>query len=140
MAEELVHFELVSPEKLVISRKLEMVVVPGSEGDFGVLPRHAPFISTLRMGVVNMYEAGKVSDSYFVAGGFAEVTEERCTVLAERAVPVTEIDQATVEKELTEAKADLENADTDQEKAKAQDRVATAEMMLALSNSKAGHA
>lgn len=140
MAEELVQFELVSPEKLVVSRKLEMVVVPGAEGDFGVLPRHAPFISTLRMGVVKMYEEGKISHSYFVAGGFAEVTEQRCTILAERAVLVEDIDLAAVEKDLTEAKADLENASTDQEKEKAQVRVNAAEMMKVLAGGVAGHA
>src|SRR3546814_5682260 len=64
-----------------------MVVVPGVEGDFGALPQHAPFIPTLRPGIIAVFENNQVTDRLFVAGGFAEVTPERCTVLAERALP-----------------------------------------------------
>ena len=81
-----VDFELVSPERLVISAPVEMVVVPGAEGDFGVLPGHAPFISTVRTGVISIWSGGAVTQRIFVAGGFAEVNPERCTVLAEEAV------------------------------------------------------
>jgi ATP synthase, F1 epsilon subunit (delta in mitochondria) len=86
MAEQ-VQFELVSPERLLVSRPVEMVVVPGVEGDFGVLPGHAPLISEVRPGVIAVFEGGKVEERIFVAGGFAEVTAERCTVLAEQALP-----------------------------------------------------
>src|SRR5262249_61675465 len=92
-ADEL-QFELVSPERLLISQPVEMVVVPGVEGDFGVLPGHAPLVSTVRPGVIAVFEGGKVVQSIFVAGGFAEVTGERCTVLAEQATPVGDIDRA----------------------------------------------
>ena len=85
---DLVEFELVSPERLVISRPVEMVVVPGTEGDFGVLPGNAPLISEVRPGVIAVFDGGQVKERIFVAGGFAEVTGERCTVLAEQAMPV----------------------------------------------------
>ena len=65
-----VEFELVTPAKLVLSRAVEMVVVPGGEGDFGVLPGHAPMIATVRPGVVDIHTGGKVSDRIFIAGGF----------------------------------------------------------------------
>ena len=85
MAEEF-SFELVSPEKLLLAEEVDMVVVPGAEGDFGVLVGHAPLISSLRPGVIDTYNGGKVANRIFVAGGFAEVTGERCTVLAEEAI------------------------------------------------------
>ena len=113
MAENAVQFELVSPEKLLLSDDVEMVVVPGAEGDFGVLPGHAPMISTVRPGVIHVFEGGSVKSRIFVAGGFAEVTAERCTVLAEEAVPLDEIDRAGVEKDLQDANEDIRDAGGD---------------------------
>ena len=101
-----IAFELVSPERLLLAKPVEMVVVPGTEGNFGVLPGHAPLISTVRPGVIDIYEGGKVTEQIFVAGGFAEVTGERCTVLAERAMPVEDIDRAAVEKKLRDDRED----------------------------------
>ncbi len=119
---ETTQFELVTPERLLLSEPVEMVVVPGSEGLFGVLPRHAPFLSTLKPGVLEVYEGGKVKERIFVAGGFAEVTPERLTVLAERAVLVTDIDRAAVETRIKALKDDLAAAKSDAERA----QVATA--------------
>jgi F-type H+-transporting ATPase subunit epsilon len=85
-------FELVSPSRLVFSGQVEQVDVPGAEGDFGVLAGHAPFVSTLRPGVLRIYEGG-AAKSYFVRGGFAEVNAKGLTVLAETAVPVEEVDR-----------------------------------------------
>ena len=100
MAETL-QFELVSPEKLLLSEPVGMVVVPGTEGNFGVLPGHALFISTVRPGVIDVYEDGKtVSERIFVSGGFAEVTPERCTVLADEAMPLSSLDRGTIESEM----------------------------------------
>ena len=79
-----VLFELVSPERLLASEQVDMVVVPGAEGDFGVLPRHAPLLSVLRPGVVGLWQGNAETTRIFVAGGFAEVNEEGCTVLAIR--------------------------------------------------------
>jgi F-type H+-transporting ATPase subunit epsilon len=98
MAEKL-QFELVSPEKLLLSEQVHMVIVPGSEGNFGVLPGHALFISTVRPGVIDVYEDESVTERIFVSGGFAEVTPERCTVLADEAVPLSSIDRADTDQQ-----------------------------------------
>ncbi len=92
-----VQFELVSPEKLLLSEAVDMVVVPGSEGNFGVLAGHSLLISTVRPGVIDVYEGSEISERIFVSGGFAEVTAERCTVLADEAVPLASLDAATIE-------------------------------------------
>ena len=97
-------FELVSPEKLVMSKNVSMVVVPGTEGLFGVLPRHASMLSTLVPGVINVYEDDNVTESLFVVNGFAEVTEERCTVLAEEVIPVDDIDTDKYERQIESLK------------------------------------
>ena len=125
-----VEFELVSPEKLLLSKSVEMVVVPGSEGDFGVLPRHAPFISTIRPGIIRVYEGGQVTDQIFVAGGFAEVTGTRCTVLAEEALPVADIDRAAVEEGMGDIRDDLQDAKNDDERETIQHKLAVAEAKL----------
>ncbi len=128
---DLIQFELVSPERLLVSRAVEMVVVPGSEGDFGALPGHAPLISEIRPGIIAVFEAGKVQERIFVAGGFAEVTNERCTVLAEQAMPVAEIDRLAADSELKNARDDLGVAKTDAERAVAEHEIAVAEAKLA---------
>ena len=130
MADGMTEFELVSPEKLLLSRRVEMVVVPGSEGDFGVLHRHAPLISTVRPGVIRVYENNQVKEEIFVAGGFAEVTPERCTVLADEAVPLGELDRAAIEQSLKDAREDLEDAQSDQARAVAERRIAVEEAKL----------
>ena len=128
---DLIQFELVSPEKLLVSRPVEMVVVPGSEGDFGALPGHAPLISEIRPGVIAVFEGGQVQERIFVAGGFAEVTNERCTVLAEQAMPLAEIDRAAADSELKNARDDLSTAKTDVERAIAERAITVAEAKLA---------
>jgi F-type H+-transporting ATPase subunit epsilon len=129
MAETL-EFELVSPAKLLISEPVEMVVVPGSEGNFGALPGHAPMLSTVRPGVIDIYAKGAVINRIFVAGGFAEVTEGRCTVLAEEAIPLAEMTREGVEAQLAAARDALQEADEALEKAQAESRIKVAEAML----------
>ena len=102
-----IGFELVSPEKLLLSEDVEMVVVPGGEGNFGVLPGHALFISTVRPGVIDVYEGNKISERIFVSGGFAEVTPERCTVLADEAMPLSSLDRGQIEESLRTAEAEI---------------------------------
>ena len=126
-----VEFELVSPERLLLSRTVDMVVVPGADGDFGVLRGHAPLISTLRLGVIDVHDAGGVSERIFVAGGFAEVTAERCTVLAEQAVPVADLDRAGIEGEIKSLRDSLAVADSDAERGALASRIAVAEAKLA---------
>src|ERR1700687_1287712 len=92
-----VQFELVSPEKLLLSEAVDMVVVPGTEGNFGVLAGHSLLISTVRPGVIDVYDGGAISERIFVSGGFAEVTAERCTVLADEAVPLSSLDVSAIE-------------------------------------------
>ncbi|HUK59763.1 MAG TPA: ATP synthase F1 subunit epsilon [Stellaceae bacterium] len=103
MADKL-QFELVGPEKLLLSEPVGMVVVPGTEGNFGVLPGHALFISTVRPGVIDVYAEGlpNITERIFVSGGFAEVTPERCTVLADEALPLSSLDRAALEAEARE--------------------------------------
>jgi len=127
---ETVEFELVSPERLLKSEPVDMVVVPGAEGDFGVLPGHSPLISAVRPGVIDIHNGGRVSERIFVAGGFAEVSPERCTVLAEEAVNVTDINREAAEKRLEDAKAGLAEAE-DGAKGAAEKEVKAAEAMLA---------
>ncbi|MBM3571612.1 MAG: F0F1 ATP synthase subunit epsilon [Alphaproteobacteria bacterium] len=129
-----VAFELVSPERLLLSRAVEMVVVPGSEGYFGVLPGHAPLVSTLNPGVIDVYEGGAIGERIFVGGGFAEVTPERCTVLADEAVAVKDIDRAKVEVGLKTLRADLADAKSDSEKAGIEAKIAIAEAKLAVAS------
>ena len=126
-----VAFELVSPEKLLLSRAVEMVVVPGSEGDFGVLPGHAPFISQVRPGVIDVYDGGAVTERIFVAGGFAEVTGERCTVLADEATPLGDLDHAAIEAEIKTLQGKLAGAGNGGDRAAVEGRIAIAEAKLA---------
>jgi F-type H+-transporting ATPase subunit epsilon len=130
MAEGKVAFELVSPERLLLSAEVDMVEVPGEEGDFGVLVRHAPMISTVRPGVIKVHDGGSITQRIFVAGGFAEVTPARCTVLAEEAVPVGEIDRAAAEQRLSNAKDDLLDAKDDVQKAAAERQIKIAEELV----------
>ena len=128
---EAFSFELVSPEKLLLSDEVEMVVVPGAEGDFGVLTGHAPLISSLRPGVIDTYNGVKVEKRIFVAGGFAEVTGERCTVLAEEAVPVEDIDATAAEERIRAANEAVSEADNEIARTAAETELAVAEAMLA---------
>ncbi len=128
-----IEFELVSPERLLKSEPVEMVVVPGVEGDFGVLPGHSLLIATVRPGVIDIHRDGAVAERIFVAGGFAEVSPDRCTVLAEEAVHVADIDRAQAEKRLEDAKQALTEAGEaeDGDTAGPEKELKTAEAMLA---------
>ena len=126
----LVTFELVSPEKLLLSDEVEMVVVPGTEGDFGVLPQHSPLLSTIRPGVIDVYKDDKVAEKIFVAGGFAEVTETTCTVLAEEAANLKDLARADLEKRLKHAEELLQEADTAEARHDAEREVVIAQAML----------
>ncbi len=99
------EFEIVSPERLLLSRPVEMAVIPAAEGEMGVLPGHAPMILSLAGGVISVHEGGQVTERLFVMGGFAEVTPTRVTVLAEEALPVSEITRAEAAKRVAEADA-----------------------------------
>ena len=125
-----VIFELVSPERLLISRAVDMVVVPGEEGDFAVLPGHAPVMSSLRDWVVEIHENGAVSERVFVSGGFAEVTAKRCTVLAEEALAMAEITAEDARARLAAAEQRIEDAANDEARAAAEAEKARAEALI----------
>jgi F-type H+-transporting ATPase subunit epsilon len=137
-----VNLEIVSPEKLLMSRDVDMVVIPASEGDMGVLEGHAPMMVMLRGGVVSLYEGDRVVESLYVAGGFAEVTPERCTVLAGEAMPVNEIERSEAEKRLRDAEEAVSQVDgaNPVEEELALERVQSARAMLeALDGLLTGH-
>jgi F-type H+-transporting ATPase subunit epsilon len=137
-----VHLEIVSPEKLLLSRDVDMVVIPASEGDMGVLEGHAPMMVMLRGGVVSLYEGDRVTESLFVAGGFAEVTPEGCTVLAGEAMPVNELERSEAEKRLRDAEDAIAQVDVANpvEEELALERVHSARAMLeALDGLLTGH-
>jgi len=129
------HFELVSPERLLMDMAVSAVRVPGAEGDFMVLPNHAPVMSTIRPGVLDVYEGlGKTPEQVFVRGGFAEVTPGTLVILAEEAVPVKELNKSNLKQKITDAREDLEDAKTDEDKRKAQEAIARLTELLAAVN------
>jgi F-type H+-transporting ATPase subunit epsilon len=132
-----VQFELVSPERLLMSEPVDMLVAPGVEGDFGVLPGHAPFLSTLRPGIIAVFSGTTVTERIFIAGGFAAVTPQGCRILAEEAVPLARIDRAAVEQQLRLNREELPLAKTDAERAAAEARIAVGEAKLAALDSPA---
>lgn len=108
--------ELVSPEKLLLSRQVEMAIIPAAEGEMGILPDHAPMIVALRGGVIRVRDNGAETDRLFVAGGFAEIQPGRVTVLADEATPLAELSKAGAERRLADAEAELKQvAGTDPE-------------------------
>lgn len=112
MADKLA-FDLVSPEALLLSDEVDMVVLPGAEGDMGVLKGHSPAITTIRPGTICVFEGKSVAKRLFVAGGFAEVTPDRCTVLAEEAVSLDDIETSAVEQQIKDLQDDLSVAGDD---------------------------
>tara|TARA_R110000868_G_scaffold25934_1_gene100495 strand:+ start:119 stop:535 length:417 start_codon:yes stop_codon:yes gene_type:complete len=129
MAETL-DFELVSPARLLISEPVEMVVVPGTEGAFGVLPLHAPTLSTLRPGFIDVYKDGAVAERYFVTGGFAEVTRTTCTVLVDEAIPGAQANRQYAADQLSKAQAALAQASDEAAKTSATAALAAAEVVV----------
>ena len=125
------QFDLVSPERLLLSEPVDQVIVPGVEGDFGALPDHSNLISLIRPGVLYVYKGGAAPERIFVGGGFAEVTATGCTVLAEQAVPVAEINRAAAERAIADAREDVEDAKDDVTRAIAQNVLKVAEARLA---------
>lgn len=130
MTDKLV-FHLVSPEREVFAGEVDQVVVPGTEGDIGVLPRHAPLMSTIRPGAIVIYDAG-AARRIFVRGGFADVTPEGLTILAEEAIDVAALDAAKVAAELQDAREDLSDAKDDEGRRRAEAAIARLEAMQAV--------
>lgn len=129
MADKL-HFDLVSPERRLFAGAVDQVVVPGEEGDFGVLPNHAPFMSVIRPGAITVLNDG-TSERTFIHGGFAEVTPNGLTILAEEAIPMSEIDAEKLAQDLSDAREDVATAKTDEAREHAEGLVAKFEAMKA---------
>jgi F-type H+-transporting ATPase subunit epsilon len=126
--------ELVSPERLLLSRQVEMATIPAAEGEMGVLPGHSPMVVTLRGGVISVRENGQETEKLFVGGGFAEVSPNRVTVLADEATPVAELSRALAEQRIKDAEAALAALPVSEPEAKrdaALARVLAARTMLA---------
>lgn len=115
---EAFKFELVSPERMVLSADVDSVVIPGSDGDFTVLAKHAPVMSTVRSGVVTVKTADG-EKRVFVRGGFADVTPAGVTILAERAIPMDELDATKLDEQIKNAEEDLADAADDAARSKA---------------------
>jgi F-type H+-transporting ATPase subunit epsilon len=113
-----IAFELISPERLLLSAQADMVTVPGTEGYMGVMAGHAPLVSTLRAGMVDVQIDGK-DDRYFIRGGFAEISPAKITVLAEEALPMTEMDLAVLDQRISDAQEDEIAAKTDPDRQRA---------------------
>lgn len=116
---EAFKFELVSPERLMVSEDVEEVVVPGQEGYFTVLAKHAPVMATLQPGVIEVKTAAGRTERYCVFGGFVDILPEACTLLAESAVNVNDIDPADIEQRISNAREDVEDAKDDDSRSKA---------------------
>ena len=110
-----ISFDLVSPENLIFNDEVGMVIVPGKDGDIGVLPEHSKLLSSLRPGRVMVYGEDKnLLKSFFVSGGFVEVNPEKCIVLAEEVLEMSSLNKVEIEKQLQE----LQNQDSDESKYK----------------------
>ena len=116
---DLLKFELVSPERLLMSDEVRQVTIPGIEGDFTVLAGHAPVLSTIRPGVVNVVDGGGADNRIFVRGGFAEVSPTGLTVLAEEAIPLADLDAEALAQQIRNAEEDVADASSDEARRRA---------------------
>ena len=117
----LLHFELVSPERLLLSEEVASVTIPGTEGDMGILPNHAPVLSTLRPGIVVVTRESGEAHQIFVRGGFAEVNPQGLTLLAETATPIAELDAAALALHVKNLEEDVADAQDDETRRRAQE-------------------
>ena len=117
---EAFQFELVSPERLLVSEQVEFVVIPGAEGEMTVMANHAPVMTTIKPGVVTVKTAGGATERYCVFGGFADILPTGCTLLAESAVAVSSIDRDDLSKRIQDAREDVADAKDDQTRTKAE--------------------
>ena len=107
---------LVSPEKLVYSEEVEMANVPGEAGEFGVLPKHEAMISTLSPGLIEIFQNKKPKDHFFVGGGFVNVSDDVCNVLAEEVIHVSDINLEDLEQFIKDTRENIEMARSDEER------------------------
>ena len=121
---DLFKFELVSPERLLVSEQVEAVVIPGTEGELTVMANHAPLMTTVKPGVVTVQFGDGRSDRYVVFGGFADIVPEGCTLLAESAVAVADVNRDDISQRIQEAREDLADAKDDEHRSRAEQLIA----------------
>ncbi len=125
------QFELVTPEESLFSREIVMAVMPGAEGEFGVLAGHSPLISTLKPGVIKVYvHDDKSHEDVFVTGGVAHVDGHTCVVLAHEAIPAADLNITDAEARLSKAKNAQEEAKNDSERERAEQDIEMAQAMI----------
>jgi len=117
---ETFKFELVSPERLLVSEQAVAVVIPGTDGEMTVMAGHAPLMTTVKPGVVKVQLASGAEDRYVVFGGFADVLPEGCTLLAESAMAVKDLDRDDLAQRIKDAKEDVADAKDDVSRSKAE--------------------
>lgn len=132
-----IGFDVVSPERLLLSEDVDMVVIPAEEGDMGVMAGHAPVIANVRPGTIAVFSGNSVQTRYFVAGGFLEVTGERCTVLAEQATLIEDIDISATQSQIKDLSEDVSHAKDEREKEAAEAALALARAKLQAAESPA---
>jgi F-type H+-transporting ATPase subunit epsilon len=118
---DLLKFELVSPEELLLSQDVQQVLVPGTEGNFTVMPGHAPVLSTMRPGVIDVTDESGNEERIYVRGGVAEVNPKGLTVLAEEAVPLAELSSEMLAQQIRNAEEDVADATEDEKRRRAQE-------------------
>jgi F-type H+-transporting ATPase subunit epsilon len=117
------QFELVSPERLLVSEKVESVVIPGAEGEMTVMANHAPVMTTIKPGVVTVKPVSGAEERFVVFGGFADILPSGCTLLAESAVSVADIDRADLAQRIQDAREDVADAKDDAQRSKAEQQL-----------------
>ena len=120
-----IHFDLVSPEKKLVSEDVRMAVVPGDEGTFGVMAGHCSLVASLGTGVIKLYKEDEkgTPERIFIMGGFADVTPDKCSVLAEEAIPVSSMDKGRLEQQLRDLNEDLGLAKEKEDKARVKKQI-----------------
>lgn len=114
-------FELVSPERLLISEEVEQVIVPGREGEMTVMAHHAPTMTSIKPGIITVVRPGGQSEQFVVFGGFADITAEGCTLLAESSVHVNDFNREELAQRIAETRQVVEKAEDHEERSKAEE-------------------
>jgi F-type H+-transporting ATPase subunit epsilon len=130
---DMLHFSLVSPERELFSGDVKQVDAPGVEGEFGVLPKHAPFMTVLKPGIVRIHEESGVTP-VFVRGGFADVTPAGLTILAEEAIRLADVDASSLDSEIAKVRSDAADPGDETRRKRAAERLAYLEALRAALN------
>jgi len=128
------QFELVSPEHVVVSEKATMAIIPGTDGEFGVLVNHSPVLSSIITGIVTLHTATEGIKKFFVSGGFVDVSSDLCSLLAEEAVNINELEKPEIQQEIDSFKTGLSRSKSDSEKARFQNKIKIAEIKMSFAD------